>query len=147
MGGKRTIVHDVSGYAEKAALLTRPAGCDLILSKKETDDLRRPRLYRRIDRARDEKTGQDPYSRRQKRGEDHCIGQATEATVDGFSPRSGVRNRGGAAWRSPRVELRGAFLEDRRSGDAGVSRRHGTLSGYNRRNRRSRRRASLRRRR
>jgi hypothetical protein len=36
MGGKRTIVHEVSGYAEKAALLTRPAGSDLILSKKET---------------------------------------------------------------------------------------------------------------
>jgi hypothetical protein len=53
---------------------------------------------------------------------------------------------GGAAWRPPRVELRGAFFEDRRSLDAGVYRRQGTLSGYNRGNRRSRRRASLRRR-
>jgi short subunit dehydrogenase-like uncharacterized protein len=35
MGGKRTIVRAVAGYAERAALLTRPAGCDLILSKQE----------------------------------------------------------------------------------------------------------------
>jgi hypothetical protein len=33
VGGKRTIVHDVPGYTEKAVLLTRPAGCDLILAK------------------------------------------------------------------------------------------------------------------
>jgi short subunit dehydrogenase-like uncharacterized protein len=36
MGGKRTIVHDVPGYAEKAAPLTRPAGLQLILSEQGT---------------------------------------------------------------------------------------------------------------
>jgi short subunit dehydrogenase-like uncharacterized protein len=35
MGGKRAIVHDVPGYADKAALLTRPARCDLFLSQQE----------------------------------------------------------------------------------------------------------------
>jgi Saccharopine dehydrogenase NADP binding domain len=35
VGGKRAIVHNVPGYAEKAALLTRPAGGDLFQSQQE----------------------------------------------------------------------------------------------------------------
>src|SRR5438874_1900833 len=74
-----TIVQDVPGYAEKAAPLTRPAAIqpDPIGTRNDDglDDLRRQRLHRRIDRARGEKTGHDPYSGRPKQGEDRRVGQ------------------------------------------------------------------------